>query len=96
MRKTGIIALATGIALCSFAVADEVSLPGSGADTAKADSATPVQTPNRGATMSKVETQFGAPTQRAAAVGQPPITRWEYPGFVVYFEHERVIHAVVR
>lgn len=96
MRKTGIIALAAGIALCSLAVADEVSLPGNGTDTARAGGATPVQTPNRGATMNKVEAQFGAPTQRVAAIGQPPITRWDYPGFVVYFEHERVIHAVVR
>ena len=29
------------------------------------------------------------------AVGNPPISRWEYPGFVVYFEHEHVIHSVV-
>jgi hypothetical protein len=29
------------------------------------------------------------------AVGRPPISRWEYPGFIVYFEHEHVIHAVV-
>jgi len=28
-------------------------------------------------------------------VGKPPISRWEYPGFVVYFEHEHVIHSVV-
>lgn len=93
MRKTGTLVLAAGIAVCSVAFADEVALPGNTADAASAAS---VQTPSRGATMSKVESQFGAPTQRAGAVGQPPITRWDYPGFVVYFEHERVIHAVVR
>ena len=27
---------------------------------------------------------------------QPPITRWDYPAFSVYFEHDRVIHAVAR
>jgi hypothetical protein len=50
--------------------------------------------PARGMSMEKVEASFGAPTQRFPAVGEPPITRWEYPGFVVYFEHQRVIHTV--
>ncbi|HEY0942695.1 MAG TPA: hypothetical protein VGE08_21585 [Steroidobacter sp.] len=50
--------------------------------------------PSRGMSMEKVEATFGAPTQRAAPVGEPPITRWEYPGFVVYFEHQLVIHTV--
>jgi hypothetical protein len=26
--------------------------------------------------------------------GQPPITRWDYAGFAVFFEHDRVIDAV--
>ena len=29
-----------------------------------------------------------------ATVGQPPITRWDYPHFSVFFEKDRVIHAV--
>jgi len=45
--------------------------------------------------MSAVEKRFGAPTSRHPAVGQPPITRWDYPGFSVFFEYDRVIHAVV-
>jgi hypothetical protein len=51
--------------------------------------------PGRGMTMEKVEAAFGAPSNRVPAVGQPPITRWEYPGFVVYFEHRVVLHTVV-
>jgi hypothetical protein len=54
-----------------------------------------VATPARGMTMSQVEQQFGAPTERFAAVGQPPITRWVYADKVVYFEHDHVVHAVV-
>ena len=50
--------------------------------------------PARGMSMDKVEAVYGAPSRRDAAVGEPPITRWEYPGFVVYFEHQYVIHAV--
>lgn len=51
--------------------------------------------PARGLTMSQVEARYGATADRSTAVGQPPITRWEYPGLVVYFENDRVIHAVV-
>jgi hypothetical protein len=51
--------------------------------------------PGRGMTMHAVEAKFGAPQQRHEAVGEPPISRWDYPGFRVFFERDRVIHAVV-
>jgi hypothetical protein len=54
-----------------------------------------VATPARGMTMDQVSAKFGAPASKVPAVGTPPISRWEYPGFVVYFEHEHVIHSVV-
>ncbi|MEZ5499242.1 MAG: hypothetical protein R3E77_07410 [Steroidobacteraceae bacterium] len=57
--------------------------------------ASSVETPARGITMSAVESRFGEPTNRHATVGQPPITRWDYPNFAVFFENDRVIHAVV-
>ena len=50
--------------------------------------------PARGMSMQKVEAAFGAPASRVPAVGSPPISRWEYPGFVVFFEHDHVIHTV--
>lgn len=50
--------------------------------------------PGRGQTMAQVERQQGAPTQRFAAVGQPPITRWVYPSMIVYFEYDHVVHTV--
>jgi hypothetical protein len=52
--------------------------------------------PKSGTTMSGVESTYGTPSQKHAAVGEPPITRWDYPGFSVYFEHEKVVHAVAR
>jgi hypothetical protein len=51
-------------------------------------------TPARGMTMSAVEKKFGQPADRHPTVGQPPITRWDYQGFSVFFERDRVIHAV--
>jgi hypothetical protein len=53
-----------------------------------------VELPPRGINMARVEERFGAPKARHAAVGQPPITRWDYEGFSVYFEHQHVVHAV--
>lgn len=55
-----------------------------------------VETPRRGMSMSAVESRFGAPRNRIAAVGEPPIARWEYDGFTVYFERDLVLHTVVR
>jgi hypothetical protein len=56
---------------------------------------TDVATPTRGMTMDHVASKFGDPASKVPAVGNPPISRWEYPGFIVYFEHEHVIHSVV-
>ena len=52
-------------------------------------------TPTRGMTMNQVAAKFGAPTSKVPADGKPPISRWEYPGFIVYFEADHVIHSVV-
>jgi outer membrane protein assembly factor BamE (lipoprotein component of BamABCDE complex) len=54
-----------------------------------------VATPARGMTMDQVAAKFGDPATKIPAVGQPPITRWDYPGFVVYFERNHVIHSVI-
>jgi len=51
--------------------------------------------PHRGMTMQAVEAKFGAPAQRHEAVGEPPISRWDYQGYTVFFEKDRVIHTVV-
>ena len=53
-----------------------------------------VERPARGLTMAAVEARFGAPQTRHDAVGVPPITRWDYAAFSVYFEKDRVIDAV--
>ncbi len=50
--------------------------------------------PTRGMTMAHVERRFGAPRERFNAVGDPPISRWEYEGYTVYFEHQHVLHSV--
>jgi len=54
-----------------------------------------VTTPTRGSTMEEVAAKFGAPVTKVPAVGNPPISRWEYPGFIVYFEFDHVVHTVI-
>ena len=52
--------------------------------------------PMRGMTQLSVEARYGAPQQVDGAVGDPPISKWHYAKFVVYFEYDRVIHAVLK
>lgn len=68
------------------------------AETLSTDTGNPAAAgarPHRGSTMAAVEGQFGEPTSRHGAVGDPPITRWDYAQFSVYFEHDRVLHSVL-
>lgn len=50
--------------------------------------------PRTGITKNAVREKFGEPLQQAAPVGEPPITRWVYSDFVVYFEYDHVIRSV--
>ena len=51
--------------------------------------------PKNGLSKSQVESRFGQPDSRSAPVGQPPITRWTYDDFNVYFEYDLVIESVL-
>jgi hypothetical protein len=55
-----------------------------------------IEVPARGSSMTAVEARFGAPRTRHEAVGKPPITRWDYDGFSVYFEYQHVVHSVAQ
>ena len=81
-----LLALLTGAAVRAETVYVDGHLELVGSDIAR---------PHRGMSMSSVEARFGAPARRYPAVGQPPITRWDYPQFSVFFEYKYVIHAVV-
>ncbi|ROH92018.1 phosphodiesterase [Stagnimonas aquatica] len=77
-----------------LAGADVLDLP------APTETAPHIDKPAKGSTMSAVERQYGQPLKKHPAVGggrpqQPPITRWDYPGFTVFFEHQHVVDAVI-
>lgn len=59
------------------------------------NTATGVIRPVQGMDMAAVEQKFGQPESKLPAVGDPPITRWQYPEFDVFFEYDKVIHSVV-
>lgn len=90
MAKT-IAAFALLMLASTAGVADTLLIDGIASDSQSASAR-----PKAGMSMTAVESTFGAPAQRRGAVGEPPITRWDYSGFSVYFEHDRVIHAVAR
>ena len=57
--------------------------------------------PKRGMTMAEVKREYGAPlkvlpTRGGSSKHQPPIHRWEYAKYIVYFEYSHVIHSVLR
>jgi len=51
--------------------------------------------PANGMTKTDVRSRFGDPVQTHSAVGDPPITRWEYDRWSVYFEYEVVLFTVL-
>ena len=85
-----IVALSSLTSLCimsTSAIAETVQVP-------NATQAAQIKVPSRGITMIKVLQEFGEPESKSAPTGTPPIYYWEYQDFTVYFESERVIHAV--
>lgn len=53
-----------------------------------------VTLPGRGMSMTEVIDKFGEPQAKDPEVGEPPITRWNYPGYIVIFEYQYVIHSL--
>jgi hypothetical protein len=46
--------------------------------------------------QASVRQRWGNPLDIQGPVGQPPISQWHYSDFVVYFERDLVMHAVVK
>ncbi|MCH9692930.1 MAG: hypothetical protein K0U72_00305 [Gammaproteobacteria bacterium] len=86
LRTLGLVTLL--VAFGGTATADTLNMQGA--------SAAVDGHPTRGMTQQRVESKFGSPASVASPVGDPPITRWEYADFVVFFEYDKVIHAVAK
>jgi hypothetical protein len=93
MRKELLIVALGLFATAGTAGADVLSVP-------ESEAAAPMALPVKGSTMAAVKKQFGDPRDKKGTVGgdtpkHPPINRWDYDGFVVIFEKDRVIDVVV-
>jgi len=51
--------------------------------------------PVRGMSQDTVLAKFGEPLTLSTPVGSPPISKWHYGNFTVYFESSTVIHSVL-
>jgi hypothetical protein len=51
--------------------------------------------PSRGMSMDRVRERFGEPERQEGPVGEPPISRWVYPDYNVYFERNLVLTSVL-
>ena len=85
------LALCAGLAWSAPSKADRLLIDG-----LEAASRSAPERPQRGMSKEAVERRFGSPQARVPAVGQPPISRWEYAEFIVYFEHDLVLHSALR
>ena len=88
MKK--LLLIVTGAMLLSLASISAVAGAGN-----SGTAPSPTVVPERGMTMETVEQRFGQPSRKIAPVGEPPISRWIYSEFTVYFERQYVIHTVV-
>lgn len=51
--------------------------------------------PGRGMSMDQVRARYGMPAREYPQVGEPPITRWDYDSYSVFFEYQHVLTSVV-
>ncbi len=54
-----------------------------------------IEVPTKGLSMNQVTQRFGEPLIKNTAIGEPPITKWKYDSFTVYFERSWVISSVI-
>lgn len=81
--------LATTLTIQS-SIAEEIRIPvGEQSKTQPA-----VDMPAKGISKERVKSLFGEPLEEVPAKGQPPISRWKYQEFTVYFDSNTVIHCV--
>lgn len=92
MNRLHVITLTLGLLSAGPVLADQVEVPAG----KQAGARDPGTMPANGMTREQVRERFGQPSNRRAPVGEPPISSWEYADYVVYFEHDRVLHSVVK
>lgn len=92
--RSAMLAFSLGILMAGPATADVLLI-----DNVK--SAPGMDTPRPGMNMDSVRAKYGNPVREHPAVStsgdplHPPITRWDYNEYSVFFEHDLVLHSVI-
>ena len=89
-RMIRVILISAALILSTMTSADVLRMEGLNGKVIQAKSL-----PRRGMTKATVSSRYGQPQHKKAAVGDPPISRWDYPGYSVYFEYNIVLHTLV-
>ena len=74
----------------NYVAAEEIRIPVG--EQAKTQAT--VDMPTKGMSKERVKNLFGEALEEVPAKGQPPISRWRYQEFTVYFDSNTVIHCV--
>jgi hypothetical protein len=93
----------TNLSQLSNAVFFSIAVTSANADTllidaikkAQPNSPSGLLRPSTGQSMQMVLARFGEPKEKMAPIGDPPITRWSYEKFTVYFEYNSVVNSAV-
>ena len=91
--RSAILAFTLGILLTGPAQADVLLMDSIG-------SAPAAESPRAGMSMTSVRARYGNPVREHPAVStsgdplHPPITRWDYDAYSVFFENDLVLHSV--
>ncbi|MES9945432.1 hypothetical protein [Candidatus Thiodiazotropha sp. CDECU1] len=64
-------------------------------NTAPINSEEGIPRPTRSMSMDQVSQRYGQPVTAHPSVGEPPITRWDYGGYSVFFEYDLVLTSVL-
>ena len=94
MQRGHILSLGAALLMLIGNVGAETLLLDSIAAT-PANNAQGIPRPTHGMSMQMVKRRFGEPAKIHPQVGDPPITRWDYSDYSVYFEYQYVLTAVV-
>lgn len=97
-KSLSAVALALGLGTACCARAEVLAMPMATPEVIVTSQ--PSALPAKGMSMAAVSRAFGSPARRHPAAGgdsprHPPITRWDYAGFSVFFEHDHVVDVVM-
>ncbi len=94
MKTLSTLFLALSLSITAYAASADTLLIDA-LSQAPTNSASGLLRPVNGESMEMVHTRFGNPVEKLSSIGNPPITRWVYNGFTVYFEYDRVVNSAV-